>query len=59
MTTPKRKKRNPTKRPKKYLVMGKYYTREQLRERIGMPLGEGPTDAVEQYLKEHYGKGEK
>ena len=59
MTTPKHKKRNRTKRPKKYLVMGKYYTREQLAERIGQPLGEGPTDAVDQYLEAHYGKDSK
>ena len=59
MATPNRKKRSQTKRPKKYLVMGKYYTREQLRERIGMHLGEGSVDTVDRYLQEHYGKGKK
>ncbi|MBI1922785.1 hypothetical protein HYR99_00900 [Candidatus Poribacteria bacterium] len=59
MTTPKRKKSNKNKHPKKYLVMGKYYTKEQLEERIGMPLGEGSTDAVARYLKAHYGKDKK
>ncbi len=59
MTTPKRKKSNKNKCPKKYLVMGKYYTREQLKERIGMPLGEGSVDTVDRYLQEHYGKGKK
>jgi hypothetical protein len=39
--------------------MGKYYTREQLKERIGMPLGEGSVDTVDRYLQEHYGKGKK
>lgn len=59
MTTKKSKKLNITKRTKKYLVMGKSYTKEQLEERIGKPLGGGSTDAVARYLKEHRGKGKK
>lgn len=59
MTNKKSKKLNITNRKKRYLVMGKYYTKEQLKEMIGKPLGIGSADAVARYLKEHYGKGKK